>query len=141
MNRQAEDCPLGFRKGTGGYALHTDRRHKSKQDAAPPAAPRPPESGQLNSIAGAAPLQELFEQLVALVLRQGSGGYVAGRQELLELVAPGMDVLVARLLEPVLRGIEALPPRQHGRQHRVVPLFVPRRLAELFQPREECLDK
>src|SRR4051812_14915866 len=93
------------------------------------------------SIAGAAPLQELFEQPVALVLRQASGRDIARRQELFELVAPSMGALIARLLEPLLRALEPLPARQHGRQDRVVPLFMSWRLPEFVQAREEGFDK
>src|SRR6267378_3698171 len=93
------------------------------------------------SIAGAAPLQELFEQPVALVLRQASGRDIARRQELFELVAPSMAVLIARLLEPFVGALEPLPARQHGRQDRVVPLFMSWRLPEFVQAREEGFDK
>src|SRR5712691_8863327 len=87
------------------------------------------------SIAGAAPLQELFEQPVALVLRQASGRDIARRQELFELVAPSMGGLVTRLLEPFVGALEPLPARQHGRQDRVVPLLMSWRLPEFLQAR------
>src|SRR6478752_3126303 len=97
MNRQAEDCPVRFSQGDMPYTTAditriSWTRHRPRH--------RVHSSCRHSSIAGAAPLQELFEQPVALVLRQGSGRDITGRQELLELVAPRVHRLVTRLLEP-----------------------------------------
>src|SRR5882724_4531943 len=86
------------------------------------------------------PRQEFLEQPVALLSRQCDRLGDALRQELAELIALGPRDLVA-LLQPLVRALEALPARHHGREVRLAPLRVTRRLLEFGEPREEHVDE
>src|SRR5262245_535125 len=88
-----------------------------------------------------APFEEFVEQLLAFGFRQRPARAHAGREKLLELVALGVDILLARLPKRLFGALEAFPPGQRCGQHGILPLFVTRGLPEFLQAREEGLDE
>src|SRR5437879_4364526 len=75
--------------------------------------------------AGSAPPDEFFEQPVALAFRdrvRSSGRNLALLQELIELIAPVGQFLLAMVLEPIISAFEPLPTRKDGREIGVLPL-------------------
>src|SRR5215470_16754793 len=93
---------------------------------------------------GSVPPDELLEQLVALCLRdraRSSRGSPAVLQELIELIASGGHLLLAMVLEPIVRAFETLPARNDGGEIGVLPLRMARRLLELADLPEEGFDE
>src|SRR5882672_6253903 len=98
----------------------------------------------LNASAGSAPPDEVLEQLVALAFRdraRSCGRNLALLQELIELIAPVGELLLAVVLEPIVRAFEALPARNDGGEIGVLPLRVTRRLLEFADFRKEGFDE
>src|SRR5882672_5773503 len=83
--------------------------------------------------AGSAPPDEVLEQLVALAFRdraRSSGRNLALLKELIELIAPVGELLLAMVLEPIVSAFEALPARKDGGEIGVLPLRMTWRLLE-----------
>src|SRR5262245_15907666 len=75
--------------------------------------------------AGSIPPDEVLEQLGAFGLGDWtcpSRRNLPLRQELIELIAPAGQVLLAMILEPIISAFEALPTRDDGSEIGVLPL-------------------
>src|SRR4051812_23493729 len=98
----------------------------------------------MTASAGSAPPDELFEQLVALAFRdraRSSGRNLALLQELIELIAPAGQLLLAVVLEPIVGAFETLPARNDSGEIGVLPLRMTWRFLEFRDFRKEGFDE